>query len=244
MKFGTVNNIQLLSTRPVGTALVEAAAAFGIVLDERAFIETKPIVSDDVVRAVAERLQQQATVAFTSMNAVEAVAALKKDRQPHWTIYSVGSNTSRLAAAYFGAEQMAGTASSAAALAEQIIRSGNTSAIVFFCGNQRLDELPDLLRSQGIRVDEIVVYETLQRQQRVTTDYDGILFFSPSAVHSFFSTNNPQEGTVFFAIGSTTAAAIGKYTHHKVVVSMEPGKENLVKEAIAYFSKMKTDNPK
>jgi len=227
----------LLSTRPVGTALVEAAAACGIVLDERAFIETKPIISDDVVRAVAELLQQQATVAFTSMNAVEAVAALKKDMQPNWTIYSVGSNTSRLAATFFGEEQMAGTASSAAALAEKIIRSGNTASFVFFCGNQRLDELPDLLRSQGIRVDEIVVYETLQRQHRLTAEYDGILFFSPSAVHSYFSSNHPQERTVFFAIGSTTATAISKYTTRKVVVSPEPGKENLVKEAIAYFAK-------
>src|SRR5258706_9822828 len=43
--------------------------------------------------------------------------------------------------------------------------------------------------------------------------YDGILFFSPSGVESFFNTNEVNEQTILFAIGNTTATEIKKYTN-------------------------------
>jgi uroporphyrinogen-III synthase len=65
--------------------------------------------------------------------------------------------------------------------------------------------------------------------------YDGIAFFSPSAVESFFSINTVPEATRLFAIGETTAASISAYCSNPVVISDSPEKEALVRRMIDYF---------
>jgi uroporphyrinogen-III synthase len=67
--------------------------------------------------------------------------------------------------------------------------------------------------------------------------YDGILFFSPSAVESFFSKNKLPEQTVLFAIGNTTAKTIHRrYCNNRIMISDQPGKDELIEQAIEYFS--------
>ena len=41
-----------------------------------------------------------------------------------------------------------------------------------------------------LSVDEVIVYKTIETPKVLTKQYDGILFFSPSAVKSFFSKNS------------------------------------------------------
>ena len=105
----------------------------------------------------------------------------------------------------------------------------------FFCGNIRRDELPQLLKSSGIALEEMVVYETTVTPHPIIKDYHAVLFFSPSAVDSFFSVNKVVEHTILFAIGNTTARAIGNYSTNTIVKADTPEKDNLVKKAIAYF---------
>ena len=69
-----------------------------------------------------------------------------------------------------------------------------------------------------------------------SNEYFGILFFSPSAVQSFFSKNKVADKTILFAIGNTTANEIKKYSTNKIIISDEPGKENLVTKMIEYFN--------
>lgn len=58
--------------------------------------------------------------------------------------------------------------------------------IVFFCGNKRLQTIPEKLANNGIAVEEVIVYETIETAANIKKQYDGILFYSPSAVQSFF----------------------------------------------------------
>jgi uroporphyrinogen-III synthase len=170
------------------------------------------------------------------MNAVEAVANELDGHQPDWRIYSIGNTTRQLVKKYFGEEAIAGSAESAAELAELIVEEDNSDDIFFFCGEQRRDELPDILRSNDIDVNEIVVYQTIQVKHKIEKTYHGILFFSPSAVQSFFSNNKISDKTILFAIGNTTATEIKKYTNNKIITGDEPSKENLVMEMIRYYT--------
>jgi uroporphyrinogen-III synthase len=122
-------------------------------------------------------------------------------------------------------------------LASKIIHDGVTE-IIFFCSNKRRDELPDILSEAGVRVYEIVVYETIETPF-ITEAVDGILFFSPSAVQSFFSMNQPGAGTVCFAIGETTAAAISERTSHQVITSEDPSQESMMARVESYFRNIK-----
>jgi len=170
------------------------------------------------------------------MNAVEAIANELNEQHPGWRIYSIGNTTKQLIKRYFGEEAIAGTADSAAELAEIIVEEDDSNELFFFCGDQRRDELPDILRNNNIQVNEIVVYQTIPVKHKIENSYHGILFFSPSAVESFFRNNKVVDQTILFAIGNTTATKIKKYTNNKIIVGDEPGKENLVMEMIKYYT--------
>lgn len=216
-------------------SLVAKAKASGIAIDALPFIVTGPARSIQVQQEIENALLQSSTVVFTSMNAVEAVADELEDQQPDWTIYCTGNTTRQLVKKYFGENSIAGTASSAAELGKLITEETNTGEIIFFCGDQRRNELPEMLRKKNVDVQEIVVYQTIATPHKIEKVYDGILFFSPSAVESFFTNNNINEQTILFAIGTTTATEIKKHTNNKIVISDEPGKENLVKKVMEYF---------
>jgi uroporphyrinogen-III synthase len=229
------NKIPILSTRPLNESLLEEAKQSNIELDVVSFIETEPVHSAEIYQEIENSLLQSSAVVFTSMNAVEAVANQLEGQQPDWRIYSIGNATKQLVKKYFGEESIAGTADSAAELAEIIAEKGYDDEVIFFCGNQRRDELPGILRNNDIEVNEIVVYETTAVPHNLKKKYQGILFFSPSAVESFFSNNNVAEQTILFAIGNTTATTIKKYSNNRIIISDEPGKENLFRKMVEYF---------
>jgi uroporphyrinogen-III synthase len=85
------------------------------------------------------------------------------------------------------------------------------------------------------------VYETTLVPHVITQPYDGILFFSPSAVHSFFLTNKIAAQTQVFAIGATTAGALQNYTANPVLTAVKTGKEELVQQMIRHFQSRKQE---
>ena len=99
--------------------------------------------------------------------------------------------------------------------------------------------MPGKLKNSGIAVEELIVYKTIKTPRVVSKQYNGILFFSPSAVQSFFSKNSITDTTQVFAIGATTADAVRSFAQQPVIISHKPGKETLVTLAIKHFSKTK-----
>lgn len=230
------NNTHILSTRPVNPSQVEDAKLKAIQIDVISFIETEAIQTIEVQQEVEWASTEQAAVVFTSMNAVESVTGMLDGFIPTWRIYCIGFKTKELITSYFGADAIAGTADNASELADTIIEHEEYDEIIFFCGNQRRDALPRKLRKLDIDVNEIVVYETITVHHTVDKKYDGILFFSPSAVESFFKKNVLPKTTVVFAIGNTTAETVHKRCPNKILISDQPGKDELVAQAILYFS--------
>jgi uroporphyrinogen-III synthase len=236
--FNMPDKITILSTRPLETALVETAKSKDIIIDIVSFIDTTPVKSANIHAEIKKLFAQPATVVFTSMNAVNAVATHLNGEAPSWNIFSIGNTTRQLATRYFGEAAVIGTGHNATDLADAIIANRSIKQVIFFCGDQRRQELPGRLRQHGITVQEIIVYHTTSTPHKVNKSYDGILFFSPSAVQSFFHTNPVLPTTVLFAIGQTTADAIQFFTHENtVIVSEKPGKEDMVKKMFEYFKK-------
>lgn len=229
------NKIEILCTRPVDESIIDVCAANNISVEVISFIDTTPIETVEVQQEIENALLLSTAVVFTSMNAVEAVAEFLFDALPGWRIYCMGNTTQQLVKKYFGEDCIAGTAIDAAALADVII-SADEEEVIFFCGDIRRDELPKALESNNINVQEIVVYETIAVPHKIEKDYHGILFFSPSAVESFFSANKAAAQTVFFSIGNTTAAAIKKYSDNKIITGDEPGKNALIEKVLEYFT--------
>lgn len=229
------SNIPVLCTRLLDDNLVGKAAEGNIALDCVSFIETKQLQNDTLEQQVQALSKETITAVFTSMNAVHAVAT-QLPVVPEWKIFCTGGVTKEYVIKYFGEHAIAATAKNATVLAEKIVAANATAPIVFFCGDQRLNELPEILSANGKTVKEVVVYTTEQTPVFIEKNYAGILFFSPSAVHSFFSLNTIATQVVLFAIGKTTAATIQSYCTNKIVTSEWPGAESMIELVLEYYS--------
>jgi len=222
-------------------AFIKDAASKNILIDVHPFITTGSISSIEVQQEIEQALMLSATVVFTSVKGVEAVAAELDEQRPDWQIFCIGHATRQCCEKYFGEDLIAGIADNAEELADVII-DAQIENVIFFCGDQRRNELPGLLKKNDIVVNEIVVYETIAASQKIEKKYDGILFFSPSAVQSFFRSNQSDDQTVLFAIGNTTANEIKKYSRNKIIVSDEPEKSILLKKVADYFQANRIHN--
>jgi uroporphyrinogen-III synthase len=229
------NKIPILCTRPLSRDLIAVAEQEGFQVDIVPFIKTEPINSDELHHHIQRLSSQQITAVFTSMNAAEAVITQLNELKPKWRIFCLGSTTNKILVQYFGKEAIGGVAGNASALADTIIKTGTVNTAVFFCGDQRRDELPSILMQKQIIVEEVIVYRTTILNNKISRDYRGILFFSPSAVSGFFSNNTISAGAVLFAIGKTTADTIRKYSENKIVVADVSAKEEVVNRMIDYY---------
>jgi uroporphyrinogen-III synthase len=246
--------IQVLSTRPLSPELIIGAAEKGISIDVIPFIRTEAVEDVDLRQRVEVLGRQKLVAVFTSANAVEVVAEWTGAKQSagggtpfagdgaslkggggDWTIFCIGAATRQLVSRHFGEGAIADTAESALALAQKIVDRRGAGDIFFFCGDLRREELPTTLREAGFRVNELVVYRTKATPSVVERRYRGGIFFSPSAVESFFSMNGVQAETVLFAIGRTTAATIQRFCSNPVVVSEQPDAAILIRQVIEYF---------
>lgn len=234
------NKINILSTRPLSESIINEAAQKHIFIDCISFIETESVKTPQLKEKLEQLSSKNIEVVFTSMNAVDAVKE-HLTFKPEWKIFSIGQTTKELIKEFFGEDSVLGTADDASQLADVIIKH-HPKEVFFFCGDQRRDEMPQKLNEAGITLEEIVVYKTNSTSKKIDKDYDGVLFFSPSAVDSFFTTNTIASDAIVFAIGSTTATAIKERVSNKIVIADKPGKEELVKKMLACLSPEKQKN--
>ena len=231
---------KVLSTKKLDASLVEQARQNNIEIIEQDFITIHPILSKEKWDEIFEVIENKKEyVVFTSSNAVNSLKKYLKDYinpfATNWKIFCLAGKT-KIALEenieLFG--KIVETAENASVLAEKITQY-KIEEIVFFCGNKRRDELPSILKEAGVKIHEVLVYETSKTPVATTADIDAVIFFSPSAVQSFFSVNQLKEETVCFAIGKTTADKIQNHCENKTVASNFPSQNDLIKKLLNYF---------
>ena len=229
------NKALLLCTTDLSPSVVDTAAKRDVLIDVFPFIQVKPRVNEKLNEQISRLSSEFHTTVFTSGNAAKSVIE-KLESKPDWKIYCTSGTTRKIISEFFGSSAIKDTENDALLLAEKIIADA-PGKIIFFCGDHRRDELPAKLAAHHIPVTEIIVYETSLTPKQVSKNYNGILFFSPTAATSFFSVNEIKKDTILFAIGNTTAKAIAQHCQNKIIVSESPVKETLVNNCVAYFQK-------
>jgi uroporphyrinogen-III synthase len=232
-------NNKLLSTKKLNSSLLYSLQDLCFELTEHNFITIEPITTtekkEEIIKVFTSHTFKH--IIFTSSNAVEVIRKYRS--QIDWTkstdlnMYSIRGKTSESLMAYFRPETIE-TAKNSNELGERVIKRG-IKEVVYFCGDKRRDELPLLLHKHGVSVKEIVVYQTMTTPIKCEEIYNGILFFSPSAVESFFSVNDLPSTTVCLAIGNTTAQEIKNICNNKVIVSATASEERILKTAKSFF---------
>lgn len=230
-----MHNISILSTAEIDIRNDSESIPVGVSLTILPFVQIVYSNDEELRNKVNEIANSKATIVFTSKHGVRAVYELINTKPIDWTIFCLGKYTHTAVEECFPESAVTMLGNTALELAAVLIEK-EIPEVVFFCGDKRLDTLPDTLTKVGVYVNELVVYKNKECATEILHHYDGILFYSPSAVHSFFHCNVVDPTTVLFAIGDTTAAAIYNYTTENVVASRVAGKVELLIKAIDYLT--------
>ncbi|MDH7447283.1 uroporphyrinogen-III synthase [Aquimarina sp. 2201CG14-23] len=217
-------NATILSTKKLSVAQKELLLNAGIGVVAYSAIEIEILdISGTYTSPIANAI-------FTSKNAVKAIQNTDIIID---VCFCVGENTKKLLEE--NGQKVVETAKNASDLGKIIAKKHKTEQFSFFCGNIRRDELPAILKENDIHLEEKVVYKTHIKTRKLNRNFDGVFFFSPSGVQSYFSNNVIGTGTAF-CIGNTTASEIKKYTNN-IIVANKPTVENVIVQAVKYFDK-------
>ncbi|MEM1339304.1 MAG: uroporphyrinogen-III synthase [Bacteroidota bacterium] len=223
--------ISILSTKVLTPAQKNLLIHSGL-----AFVEYPAITTEYLDVAIHSRPYDYCV--FTSQQGVKAyinyVNNPDANDQLEYGIkaFCVGEKTRSLLREH--AIEVVATGKNATALGEIISSTYNNYSFLLLSGNLRRDELPDILKKNTIKYKEILVYRTLLNPKKITSQFEGILFFSPSGVESFHK-QNTLKGATAFCIGETTASALKKYTD-KIIIASKPTVENVIVKAVNHFA--------
>ncbi len=168
------------------------------------------------------RLSSYGAVAMTSPRAAAAVAgrvhlreALVPSAESLPPVWAGGAETAAALGDVLGPARRPDHAlsaeGSAAALAKAMLKAGVTGPVLFLCGETRRQELPDLLRSRGIQVDEVVCYRSAlasESEARAAALRGSVVVAASPSVAGLLAEACPPDGRPdLLAVGPTTAAS-------------------------------------
>ncbi|WP_432412193.1 uroporphyrinogen-III synthase [Rasiella sp. SM2506] len=170
---------------------------------------------------------------FTSQNSVRALINNSEFTPSQWEragvkVFCVGQKTKALLEQ--NKLKVVKTTDYGEDLADFITKNHKNDSFHFFCGTIRREEIPKALLASKIEFIEVKTYKTTLKPKKFVQKWNGILFFSPSAVESF-ATENKIDTSIAFCIGKTTAAEAQKYTSN-VVVANTTSVESVIAKAV------------
>jgi uroporphyrinogen-III synthase len=165
-------------------------------------------------------------VIVTSKNAISAIETYPIPRKK-LKIYCVGEVTSQLLqdAGY----QVAHTAEKSLAFGNWIVENKSDQRFTYLTSAQRRNEMPDLLKENGVSFNEVFVYDSQPAHKRFERNFAAVLFYSPNGVYAFAKAN-PKK-TIAICIGETTAQACRGF-YDRVIVAKKATVENTIVTAI------------
>jgi len=228
--------IKILSTKKLSASLINDANKKGITIIEKEFISIQPIRNGELESGIKNLSGREEIFVFTSAHAVDILKDLSKEKKfdLHGKVFCLSAATKQAVLEAGFRWEITGEAEDGSGLAQVIIDSG-VRHVNFFCSNRRRNELPELLKNAGIEINELVIYQTIETPEKFQEPVDGVTFFSPSAVQSFFSINQLDEDVVCFAIGKTTENTLRSFIQNKIVTSRFPSQSAMMEAVQIYF---------
>ena len=210
----------ILSTKKLSFSQRERLLNGGLAVVDVDFIETETIAFKAPQQPIENAI-------FTSQNGVNSVFKEKIEIE---NCYCVGPRTEKLLLQ--NKQNVLFCGSNSEELGKYIAQENSSKTYHYFCAQERLDTLPNTLTEHQVNWHEIPVYKTLKTPKKYEQEFNAVLFFSPSGVESYFSTNSTPIHS--FCIGNTTAKTLHKYTQNYTIAS-KPSVENVLIKAIKHF---------
>lgn len=170
--------------------------------------------SNDAIKISLNRIPKSVVrkeienVIITSKNGVEALLHNFVPAELQFkNIYCVGRRTKRMIEKRIG--NVKHIEANAKNLAEHLVNYMEGTEVTYFCSDLRLDDLPNILVENNITVNEVEAYQTKYNADKVESNLDGVMFYSPSTVESYLKQN--KASGIAFCIGETTAKVANQF---------------------------------
>jgi uroporphyrinogen-III synthase len=221
--------MRILSTKILSTKFKDRLIQHGFSVIEYPFIKINPLAVDPI------KVLDYAI--FTSQNAVKLAMenAFFKTQLKEKKCFCVGKKTQLLLEE--NGLKVIKRSSNALILANFIIKNHENSSFSFFCGTLRRPEIELLFSKNSIRLQIHELYSTIHQSKTIETPVEGVLFFSPSAVKSFFEKNFMTPLAHGFCIGSTTANTLKEYTNN-YSTAKKTSENHLLLSILNYYNKL------
>ena len=232
-------------TASAGTfpGLVEALRAIPVLVEEHPLMNFAPPADWLPLDSALDRLDSYGAVAFTSPRAAAAVAARmmgRRTRRPPSqnapAAWAGGPATGAALGDVLGQVRIPSEADAAMlgageALARAMLVARVDGPVLFPCGDNRRDELPERLRSQGIMVDDIVCYRSVLASESAAHAAAArgtlLVVASPTVADLLVRACPPDARPDLLAVGPTTAASARASGWSPAAVAVKPSVEAL-----------------
>jgi uroporphyrinogen-III synthase len=231
--------------------LVEALRAIPLVVEEHPLMSFAPPADWGPVDRALAHLGRFGAVALTSPRAARAFARRLTERGertgstgPLPPLWASGATTAdelgALARVRTPGRQADQEGGAAAILARALLASGLRGPVLFPCGELRRDELPGLLRQEGVEVEEVICYRSVlvsEEEARSAVERASLLVVASPSVAQLLARACRSEGRPpILAVGPTTAAAARAAGWPPVAVAPDPTAESLADTARALLT--------
>lgn len=127
-----------------------------------------------------------------------------------------------------------GKAKNSSEISKLIIKS-NIPSVLIITSNFRLETLKEELDKNKISNTYLELYSKEFNPKEVILQ-DGIVFFSPSQINSFFTKNTLNTTLPAFCIGATTAHHLKICGHENIIISESATEKDLANTILNYFN--------
>lgn len=215
--------MRLLVTKKISLAFKERLLHHGFSVIDFPFISIKPLpfTLDNI----------ESHLIFTSQNAVRIL--LQESQLTQKKCFCVGEKTKLLLEE--NGQKVIKMAQNSSELAHFLIKNYKNERFSFFCGKRRMPDLEMHFKTHEMALQVIPIYETLLNPHRMDAEVAGILFYSPSAVESFFMENKWPQKAYGFCLGNSTADALKAHTS-QYYVALQPNESALLVQLKKHFS--------
>lgn len=204
-----------------------------LLFHEKAVVDSSDFIKISLNRIHPHILKNEIkNVIITSQNAVESLTNNYSAIELQFNnIYCVGRRTKQLVEKKIG--KVTHSENSAEKLANYLVEYMEGTEVTYFCSDLRLDNLPNILEENNIKVNEVEAYQTKFDALKIEDSIEGVMFYSPSTVQSYLEKNNAQG--IAFCIGETTATEAKKH-FDDVRIAKVPTVESVIELVNEYYA--------
>lgn len=161
-------------------------------------------------------LSKYDSLVFTSKNAVYSLDSFNKDWRK-LDSYAIAQKTADIIKELEGKVVFTGNSGHGNEFANELIEVLKDKKVLYVKALKTVSDLPNILRKNGIFLDELIAYKTSCKKTYTNLEKNSIFIFtSPSSVECFFKQYNWDNSYEAIVIGQTTAKFLPKEIKYKV----------------------------